>query len=103
MMRVTPGCCGPEEMSKRMKFPIFNIDNPESLQGFELDHAVPRRTSVGDLPTRAAKAYGDRSALLDDRGELTYIQLEAQADRFAHALVACGAASREAVAVMAPP
>ena len=85
-----------------MKFPIFNIDNPESLEGFELDHALARRTSVGDIPTRAAKAYGDRRALVDDRGELTYNQLETQANRFAHALTGVGVASREAVAVMAP-
>lgn len=85
-----------------MKFPIFNIDNPESLEGFELDHALARRTSVGDIPTRAAKAYGDRRALVDDRGELTYRQLEAQSNRFAHGLVAAGVSAREAVAVMAP-
>lgn len=85
-----------------MKFPIFNIDNPDSLEGFELDHALARRTSVGDIPTRAAKAYGDRRALVDDRGELNYNQLETQANRFAHALIGVGVASREAVAVMAP-
>lgn len=51
-----------------MKFPIFNIDNPETLKGFELDHALARRTSVGDIPTRAARAYGDRRALVDERG-----------------------------------
>lgn len=85
-----------------MKFPIYNIDSPEMLEGFELDHALARRTSVGDIPTRAARAYGDRRAVVDDRGELTYRELEVQANRFAHGLVGAGVASREAVAVMAP-
>lgn len=85
-----------------MKFPIFNIDNPETLKGFELDHALARRTSVGDIPTRAARAYGDRRALVDERGELTYRQLETQANRFAHAVVGLGVEAREAIAVLAP-
>src|SRR5699024_10324320 len=85
-----------------MKFPIFTIDNPETLKGFELDHALARRTSVGDIPTRAARAYGDRRALVDERGELTYRQLETQANRFAHAVVGLGVEAREAIAVLAP-
>src|SRR5699024_12021278 len=85
-----------------MKFPIFNIDNPETLKGFELDHALARRTSVGDIPTRAARAYGDRRALVDERGELTYRQRETQATRFAHAVVGLGAEARDAIAVLAP-
>src|SRR5699024_8109357 len=83
-----------------MKFPIFNIDNPETLKGFELDHALARRTSVGDIPTRAARAYGDRRALVDERGERTYRQLETQANRFAHAVVGLGVEAREAIALL---
>lgn len=85
-----------------MKFPIYNIDDPETLEGFELDHALARRTSVGDLPTRAARAYGDRPALVDERGQITYKALESQANRFAHALVGLGVEARHAVGVMAP-
>lgn len=85
-----------------MKFPIYNIDDPETLEGFELDHALARRTSVGDIPTRAARAYGDRPALVDERGQITYKALESQANRFAHALVGLGVEARHAVGVMAP-
>src|SRR5699024_3408628 len=85
-----------------MKFPIFNIDNPETLKRFELDHALARRTSVGYIPIRAAGAYGDRRALVDERGELTYRLLETQANRFAHAVVGLGVEAREVIAVLAP-
>lgn len=85
-----------------MKFPIYNIDDPETLEGFELEHALARRTAVGDIPTRAARAYADRTALVDERGELTYNALETQANRFAHALVGLGVEARQAVGIMAP-
>src|SRR5699024_10497899 len=50
----------------------------------------------------AARAYGDRRALVDERGELTYRQLETQANRFAHAVVGLGVEAREGIAVLAP-
>lgn len=85
-----------------MRLPILTFDDPDALAGAKLDRAIARRCSIGDIPTRAARAYGSRTALVDYSGEMTYERLEREANRFAHGLRALGIASREPVAIMAP-
>lgn len=85
-----------------MKFPVDVYSEPESLTGVELDRAVARRCSVGDIPTRSAQAFGDRIALVDDGGELSYNDLEKQSNRLAHGLRALGIEQREPIAILSP-
>lgn len=85
-----------------MKFLVDVYSEPESLTGVELDQAVARRCSVGDIPTRSARAFGDRIALVDDSGELSYNDLEKQSNRLAHGLRALGIEQREPIAILSP-
>jgi len=65
-----------------------------------VDHALARRCSVGDLPTRAAATFAGRTALTDDAGSWTYLELEAVSNRFAHGLTAHGIEAEEPVALL---
>lgn len=64
------------------------------------DHALARRCSVGDIPTRAAATFADRTALTDDVGSWTYAELESIANRVAHGLVGLGVEAEEPVAIL---
>lgn len=64
------------------------------------DHALARRCSVGDIPTRAAATFASRIAVTDDSGAWTYAELESVANRVAHGLVALGIEAEEPVAVL---
>ncbi len=64
------------------------------------DHALARRCSVGDIPTRAAATFSDRTAVTDDTGSWTYRELESTANRLAHGLVDLGVAEQEPVAIL---
>lgn len=65
-----------------------------------VDHALARRCSVGDIPTRAAATFSGRTAVSDDTGSWTYAELEAIANRVAHGLVAHGIEEEEPVAIL---
>lgn len=67
-----------------------------------LDHALARRCSVGDIPTRAAATFAGRTAVTDESGSWTYARLETESNRFAHGLVAHGIAAEEPVAILSP-
>ena len=72
-----------------------------ALTGIDpVDHALARRCSVGDLPTRAAATFAGRTALTDDAGSWTYLELEAVSNRFAHGLTAHGIEAEEPVALL---
>lgn len=64
------------------------------------DHALARRCSVGDIPTRAAATFSDRVAVTDEAGEWTYTELETTANRLAHGLVALGTQAGDPVAIL---
>lgn len=64
------------------------------------DHALARRCSVGDIPTRAAATFSDRVALTDDSGSWTYAELESISNRVAHGLVELGIEAEEPVAIL---
>lgn len=65
-----------------------------------VDHALARRCSVGDIPTRAAATFADRVALTDETGAWTYAELESIANRCAHGLAALGIGAEEPVAIL---
>ena len=65
-----------------------------------VDHALARRCSVGDIPTRAAATFADRVALTDETGAWTYAELESVANRCAHGLTALGIEAEEPVAIL---
>lgn len=64
------------------------------------EHALARRCSVGDIPTRAAATFSDRVALTDDVGRWTYAELESVCNRVAHGLVELGIEAGEPVAIL---
>lgn len=67
-----------------------------------VDHALARRCSVGDIPTRAAATFAARAAVVDDTGSWSFSELESVANRFAHGLVAHGIEAEEPVAILSP-
>lgn len=75
-----------------MKLDLTGID--------PVDHALARRCSVGDIPTRAAATFGGRTAITDDAGSWTYAELESVSNRVAHGLVAQGIEAQEPVAIL---
>ncbi|MFL0446793.1 class I adenylate-forming enzyme family protein [Corynebacterium xerosis] len=83
-----------------MRLPITETNDPDLVTGAERDRALARRISIGDMPTRSAATFGDRTAIVGDRRSVTYAQLEKEANRLAHGLAALGVRSREPVAVM---
>ena len=73
-----------------MRLPIIETIDPDLVTGAERDRALARRISIGDMPTRSAATFGDRTAIVGDRRAVTYAQLEKEANRLAHGLVALG-------------
>lgn len=61
-----------------------------------------RRVCLGDVPTRAARQFGDRVAVVDDRSELTYRDLEARSNAVARGLADLGLGRGDVVAVLLP-
>ena len=62
-------------------------------------HALARRCSVGDIPTRGAQTFGPRAALIDDDGTWSYAELESVSNRFARGLQELGIEETEPVAI----
>jgi acyl-CoA synthetase (AMP-forming)/AMP-acid ligase II len=58
---------------------------------------------IGDYLDRHATSFPDRVALRDNHLSLTYAQLQDSVDRCARAMLACGVAAGERVAVLSPP
>ena len=65
-----------------------------------LDHALARRCSVGDIPTRAAATFAGRTAVTDGAGEWTFTELESVSNRVAHGLTGLGFEPEEPVALL---
>lgn len=63
------------------------------------EHALARRCSVGDVLSRAADTFGDRTALVDAGGSWSYARLESEANRLARGLADLGVAKHEPVAI----
>ena len=64
------------------------------------DHALARRCSVGDIPTRAAATFAGRTAVTDDAGSWTFAELESVANRVAHGLVELGIEAEDPVSIL---
>ena len=64
------------------------------------DHALARRCSVGDIPTRAAATFSGRTAVTDETGSWSFSELESVSNRFAHGLRAHGIEAEEPVAIL---
>lgn len=62
-------------------------------------HALARRCSVGDIPSRGAQSFGDRTALIDDDGAWSYADLESYSTRLARGLQDLGVEEKEPVAI----
>jgi acyl-CoA synthetase (AMP-forming)/AMP-acid ligase II len=60
------------------------------------------RVCVGDLPTRAARLFGDRIAVVDGSTELTHRDLEDRSNRVARNLTDMGLARGDVVMVLMP-
>lgn len=65
-----------------------------------LDHALARRCSVGDIPTRSAATFAGRTAVTDDTGAWSFAELESVSNRVAHGLTALGLEPEEPVALL---
>lgn len=65
-----------------------------------LDHALARRCSVGDIPTRAAATFSGRTAVTDDTGSWTFTEVESFSNRLAHGLTGLGLEPEEPVALL---
>ena len=65
-------------------------------------HALARRCALGDVLTRSAQTFTDRTALADASGASTYAELEAEANRLAHGLADLGIRAEEPVAILSP-
>jgi acyl-CoA synthetase (AMP-forming)/AMP-acid ligase II len=61
-----------------------------------------RRVCVGDLTTRAASHFRDRTAIVDDDQELTYRELEARSNAVARGLSGLGLTRGDVVAMLMP-
>lgn len=62
-------------------------------------HALARRCSVGDIPSRGAQTFGPRTALIDDDGSWSYAELESISNRLARGMLALGIEEAEPVAI----
>lgn len=61
-----------------------------------------QRVCLGDVPTRAARVFGDRVAVVDQRSELTYRDLEARSNAVARGLSDLGLTRGDVLAVLLP-
>ncbi|TWS24922.1 long-chain fatty acid--CoA ligase [Tsukamurella sputi] len=60
---------------------------------------LTHRVCLGDLPTRAARTFGDRTAVVDGDHTVTYRQLESRANALARGLQARGYRRGDAIAL----
>lgn len=65
-----------------------------------LERRIIRQTVLGDIPTRSARRNPRATALWDGDEPLTYAALEAQANQFAHHLLASGLKVGDKVAML---
>ncbi len=69
------------------------------VDALELNLAT--RVSVGDLLTRSAQLFGDRTAVVDPTGdEISYAELDASAEAFGRGLLGAGVQQQEPVAFL---
>lgn len=66
----------------------------------DLERRIIRRSVLGDIPTRSARRNPQATALWDGDERLTYAALEAQANQFAHHLLARGLKVGDKVATL---
>ena len=57
---------------------------------------------VNDFLRRAAKLYGDKTAIVDGERRFTYREFQERANQLAHALLALGVAKGDRVCILSP-
>ncbi|NYT63046.1 AMP-binding protein [Alcaligenaceae bacterium] len=62
---------------------------------------IIRRITLGDIPTRSARRNGQAIALIDGEEHISYAELEATSNQFAHYLLQSGLRSGNKVAMLA--
>ena len=85
------GCCARSGM--------FGLESPRTLMavvGALADHGM-----LGGAVSVAAIRHPDRTAIIDERGEVTYHELDARVNALANAWRAAGLAPRDGVGIMA--
>lgn len=70
-------------------------------QSDSLAQNLVERVCVGDITTRAADLYPERTAIIDGERELSYRELDQQANRLGHALLGLGLQAQDVVGVLA--
>ncbi|MGH3736340.1 MAG: acyl-CoA synthetase [Micromonosporaceae bacterium] len=78
---------------------LLGIEPPHRL--VRIAAAVSRYGSVGALPAIAAARHGDRAAVIDERGTVSFAELEARTNALANAWRARGLRPGEGVAILA--
>src|SRR5690625_4367737 len=92
VIHLTSGVGRPNPLEAPVRLDMSGID--------PVDHALARRCSVGDIPTRAAATFSGRTALTDEVGSWTFDELESHSNRFAHGLLRHGIEAEEPVAIL---
>jgi amino acid adenylation domain-containing protein len=82
--------------------PLLLDDETRDLVRVErpLNHAAARLRRLHELVDAQADRWPDRVAVTDERGSSTYRELEAQANRLAHHLIAAGLGREDRVALL---
>src|SRR3954447_23662927 len=78
---------------------LVRVDPPRTF--LEVARVVRRHGMLGGGTGIAAIRHGDRTAIIDERGSLTYTQVEERANAVANALIERGVGAGDGVAILA--
>ena len=78
---------------------MLRIESPR--RGAAIARAMRRYGGLGALPPVAALRHGERTAIIDERGGITYAQFDVRTNALANALIARGLRAGDGVAILA--
>ena len=78
---------------------MLRIESPR--RGAAIARAMRRYGGLAALPPVSALRHGDRTAIIDERGGVTYMQFDARTNALANALIARGLRAGDGVAILA--
>jgi len=58
------------------------------------------RIALGDLIHKAARRFGEKAAIFDDRGAISFREMDTHSNRFAHSLIHAGAAKGDRIGML---